>query len=282
MAIAFDSSSSGIGGSASITVSHTCSGSDRVLFVVWRTTGDATPNVSSASYAGEAMTLVDVQGANNDLNNAVYLYYILNPATGTNDISVTMQSTATIGSLAAASYTGVGSIGATNKTYGTTSGNYTNTVTTTKDNSWLVMGAYAVQSAGTGTTSRANNNDVHIFDSNGAKSPTGSYSLVAVESYGNDVGTILAEMKLPALNYSITPTVFAFNTSWKTVILHIGKYLLASLGQFTQTLNTVVVSVTRLWTKATKNSTTLTGTSKSTTSWTEESKNTSTFTNETK
>lgn len=180
MAISYDAFSSGGGaGAGPKTFSHTCTGSNLGLFVgiMIQDTGDA---VSDVTYNG--VTMNSVRNGNRS-----YLYYLQNPATGTNTVSVTYANSSGNGvSCVSQSYTGAGAVGATNS-QSTTSGTQTLAVTTTVDNSWLVGftgdfedgGAF---SAGTATTLRGSTNvggstDISGVDSNGAKTPTGSYSL---------------------------------------------------------------------------------------------------------
>lgn len=182
MAIAFDSASSGeIASSTTLTVAHTCTGSDRVLFVAVFDAGF----VSGVTYNGVALTLGKSQtiwygGA------TAKIYYLINPSSGTNNI-VLSRPTAGGMRLAAASYTGAGnSIDAT--TGNTNSGpggvsSLTTIITTGVDNAWAIMCGISdnggTLNGGTGATKRASpaNGIVGIFDSNGAISPAGNHSM---------------------------------------------------------------------------------------------------------
>lgn len=89
MAVAFDAAADGAADSgSSVSYSHTCSGSDRLLIVgvAWR----GTQTVSSVTYNGVAMTQVAAHAAGGN-NTRVKQYYLINPASGANTVSVTMS-----------------------------------------------------------------------------------------------------------------------------------------------------------------------------------------------
>jgi len=97
MAIAFDATTDGGNTTAtSLTYSHTCTGSNRILFVsVIGAIGS--DNVTGATYAGAAMTLVDKQAS----ARSTYLFYLIAPATGANNVVVSAGSSSFIWSAAA-------------------------------------------------------------------------------------------------------------------------------------------------------------------------------------
>lgn len=179
MAIAYDTTSNATGTSG-ITWSHTCSGSNRILFVALGVTSGVSHTVT---YAGVSMTQVL-----NPTVGAVGFYYLINPASGANNIVVTgsggtMQACAT-------SYNGVAQSGNPEaSTLGDTGGGantITNGTTTVTDNAWVVglAGQFtgsAVISAGTGSTQRVSINGggvpVALYDNGGPKTPAGSVSM---------------------------------------------------------------------------------------------------------
>lgn len=87
MAIAYDTVSSVSGsGAGPFTLAHTCSGSDRVLCVAIMIYDDlGVP--SSVTYNGVAMTSI---GSSSNGQFTVYQYYLIAPATGSNNISVSV------------------------------------------------------------------------------------------------------------------------------------------------------------------------------------------------
>lgn len=87
--ISFDASTSwGYNASTgSRSFSHTCSGTNRILFFGWYTQNDT---LTWVTYAGVPMTFAwKVQVS---WGQWVYVYYLINPATGSNSISVTAPS----------------------------------------------------------------------------------------------------------------------------------------------------------------------------------------------
>ena len=87
MAIAYDTVSKGNidGNSGSLTISHTCSGSDRLL-VVATAIYDSTPStVSGITYNGVALTKINHR---TQTNSRAEMWYLLAPDTGTNNVVV--------------------------------------------------------------------------------------------------------------------------------------------------------------------------------------------------
>lgn len=185
-AIAFDASASEAGLAANDkTLAITTSGSNRLLVVLIQSSNSGGSNdITLAQYAGVNMTLISFIS---DLDNAdVWVYYILNPAIGANDIHFT-SSTADLRRITATSYNGVSQVGFPDAT-GTGSPknqiagtSLQGSITTVADNSWLWMGGCvgsAAVTAGTNTTLRTNSTgDYTTSDSNGAQTPAGAYSL---------------------------------------------------------------------------------------------------------
>lgn len=189
MAIAYDSSANGGSTStSSLTFSHTCTGSNLVLTVFIKIFN--TSNVlTGVTYNGVAMTAASSgQDAGSRWS---YVYTLINPATGANNVNITTSSATYVGGTSQ-SYTGCRQtsqpdvVGTPLNTASTT---VDTTLTTITDNSWLI-GSYngaRAYTAGSGTTSRQFNgspDQLYSFDSGGAKTPTGSYSLLGTQSSG--------------------------------------------------------------------------------------------------
>lgn len=192
MAIAFVASADGgnNGGSTnSLTFSYTCgSGSNRLLIVV--ITGDyaAHDDITGVTYNSVAMTLAVKKIASGSTTRNVYIYYLLNPASGSH--SVAISSTANHYLLAgAADYTGVLQSGqpdatATNDSVSNAT-TLTTSITTVADNAWPILAESGYQNntaptAGSGSTRRtfdATFGTWGIFDSNSAVHPAGAYSM---------------------------------------------------------------------------------------------------------
>lgn len=186
-----------VGPASSLTYSATVgSGADRILFVgCWGDT--ATDVITGATYAGQAMTLIDKQAPSGD--RWTYLFYIVAPASGANNIIISASSSIFIGS-SWASYTGAVQTGiphASSKNVGAVpTSTITTTLTTTKSGVWLVLYSKAGATdpiASTGATERStggNGND-SMFDSNGAVS-IGSNSMILTASAAAGIETVMA------------------------------------------------------------------------------------------
>lgn len=199
MAIAFDAASNGGSNSVTeLTVSHTCTGDNRILFVGIQTSG-GTDNVSGVTYATVAMTRINTIATGGIGNNRSFLYYLIAPATGANNIVVTATASVNI-RIANGSYTGARQSGVPDAS-GTANAaspatSVSKSITTVADNSWTVshgVDAAATLSAGTGTTQRAVFSTASsIFgDSNGAITPAGAYSM-AWNHTAEDIGMTMA------------------------------------------------------------------------------------------
>ena len=182
MALAFDAAVDG--GSTtgtSRTFSHTCSGSNRLLIVGVRggTTADGDV-ITGVTYNGVSMTKIF---GNEPLGNRwTYLYYLINPASGANNVVISASASINI-SGAASSYTGAYQSSQpdayTNNSSATSP--LTTTNTTLIDNCWnvLVVVSNTGQAASTGSTQRTIDGagTFGLYDTNGAKTPAGSVSM---------------------------------------------------------------------------------------------------------
>lgn len=153
MAIAFDAGSSGNTGSgSSLTVAHTCTGSNRILWVMGFTTGNDT--VTGITYNAVAMTQAVKKTTAS--SQTVYLYYLVAPATGANNIVLSDSGTNNLTivgmSFTGASQTGVPDATSSNNNTGTTA---SVSLTTIADNCMVVAGYRfntGTKTAGAGTT----------------------------------------------------------------------------------------------------------------------------------
>ena len=199
MAIAFDASS-GVwaGGVTSQTVSHTCTGSDRCLVV--NVVVDGTDTCTGVTYNGVAMTQTGKVLAGS--YRYIYVYTLLAPATGANNIVASISSSGFL-EVNAASYTGVAQTGQPEATV-TNSGSsgastLTTTVTTLTDNAWAVMsvlGTAGALAAGAGTTKRASSLVGGVFDSGAAITPAGAAPLIFT----------MASAEMGAISVSLAPS----------------------------------------------------------------------------
>lgn len=169
------------------TFSHTCSGANRILFVSGRNYCSSTASdvVTGVTYNGVAMTRLTayalyVAGATADWD---YVYYIIAPATGANNIVVSCSATSNA-YFRGHSYTGVKQTGfpdASASAYSGTGTSITSTLTTIADNCWLVGlhdNEQNIQTAGANTTIRnITNSGIISVDTNSAQTPAGSKSM---------------------------------------------------------------------------------------------------------
>lgn len=139
MAIALDTTSTGTNTSGSpLTWSHTCTGRDLALIVA-ACNGAATATITAASYGGYPMT--QITSGVTSTNDKITLWFLLSPPTGSNTVSVTFGGTAPNCNGAAISYTGVRQVlqpDASNSATAQLSANPSISVTTVKDNCWVV------------------------------------------------------------------------------------------------------------------------------------------------
>ncbi len=192
MAIAFDNATNGgtqIGGD--LTFSHTCSGSDRILYVVVfgpLYTNDATGHqISGVIYGSDLMTEItrgiEDNGANPTVNRWCYLYQLVAPASGSNTVQVVSAADAT--GAVASSYTGAAQssqpdgAGPTNSFGASTSA--TSVVNVSGSGEWVVSAVKENQGwtvTPTNGIERAASaaNGLHLVDSNGSVS-SGTYTI---------------------------------------------------------------------------------------------------------
>jgi hypothetical protein len=189
-AVAFDAVGAGDTGFVEdeLSWSHTCSGADRILFVAVGVSPDT--GVTGITYGAQSMTFVFGQG--NDVVLRSFLYVLVAPNTGEHTITVSLNAEPSFSFGRSASYTGAAQADQPDNENGseaTTVSSDSVGVTTVADNCWLVMSGALTEGgsglqAGTGTTMRQGGahpeaaSEMHgIFDSDGAKSPAGLYSL---------------------------------------------------------------------------------------------------------
>ena len=189
--------------------SHTCSGSNRILFVFVNGENDGSDNVTGVTYNSVGMTQIG-KVRMSDNSRYIYLYYLIAPATGTNTVSITRSAGTAYG--VSTSYTGAKQSGVPDAsvTYAATGTSLTGTVTTIATSCWLVGCVYfnssggGTMSGGTGTTIRVNPGAGYpegMGDSNASIQPAGSASLI-FNITGASVGgaVIVASFEPASLN----------------------------------------------------------------------------------
>ena len=201
-AIAFDATSTATTNAAGnpITVTHTVTGSDTILFQgIW---ANNSVDVVNSSYAGVLSTrLGSVAGS---AGSRLWLYYQLNPATGANTASTSFSGTVSSARLHNASYTGAAQVvPEATSTSNTTGLTLTVSATSTSDNAWMfevIENAQAnVCSASTNTRiiiwngPGSGSEDTCAADSGAALTPAGQRDFAVTRAAGsNFFGGLLA------------------------------------------------------------------------------------------
>lgn len=208
---------------------HTVSGSDRILFVY--VTSNLNDQVAGVTYNGINLTQLVKQGRTVDNGTWSYIYYLLNPTTGTHSITVNLSSADSSLMAAAISYTGVVQ-SAPESSLGTSSQSTTASmnVTTLTDSDWLTGMFYNNSgsniSAGTNTTFRGGASNTAISaDTNGALNPAGLYSLNA-----NGTNIWIGVMAVISPSAAITGSGMINRVAKFTAATNIGNSLLSDDG----------------------------------------------------
>lgn len=216
MAITFggqvDNTSFGSGSSQ--TTAFAISGTDTILWVgVLAQKGSNTDYVTGVTYNGVSMTQLG-QVANN-ANVRIYLYYLINPASGTNNIIVSCSASMDYIETIATYYNGANQTGVPDASVSTgpnTSTSITTTLTTIADNCWLV-GMYRNEfgnfTAGSNTTIRNSTSSQVMADSNSAQTPAGSKSMTLTFGGSVSVSGIMASFA-PSIASVLGKNTFAF------------------------------------------------------------------------
>ena len=219
----------------SLTTSFTTAGNNRILFVSgWGNVN--VDNWTGVTYGGVAMTLVD-KGLADSSSRYNYLYVLVNPPTGANNVVISASDSGGI-QAAATYYTGAEQVAQPNvyAKQTATSNSSTQSITTTKDNCWTIMvisNQGHVVTAGTGDTKRlqvATGGHI-VLDSNSAKTPPGAVSFTWTQTssvyyhqimcsfspakikYKNN-GTVTGALPVPSQNPAIPASLaYKFNGS---------------------------------------------------------------------
>ncbi len=216
-AIAFDTfaSSATLGNDTGKTWSHTCTGSNTLMWVSnWE---NLTATTTSVTYAAAAFIQVD-NLSETGMGN-ISMWYKVSPATGTNNV-VTVGNPGVNNGGVSASYSGcLGTDIATNtytKTGSTSTSDLVGTVTTTATNSWTIMASGSSGNQGAGANTHLvsygagnTNAQVAIYDSNGALA-TGSHSLEMLNSGGAAPAAIIVDFFAPTASPQVNSNFLFF------------------------------------------------------------------------
>lgn len=235
--IAFDAFSTGNAASSPVTVSHTCTGSNRILFVavMIQNAGNG-DTLTGVTYNGVAMNFGIKILHPTVIGRCEYIYYLQNPASGTHNIVATASAVSSIMLLNNASYTGAKQTGTpTFTSYGPTiSTSETLSFTTTTNFSWLFAffnpiqygGAVTAQSGTTLRTQSALTNGC-IGDSGTSIYPAGTSSLgVTYDSSIDWTGlTAIIEPATGSTQYIVTLDNAIPNTVATTAVARFQKWI---------------------------------------------------------
>lgn len=194
MPIALDAITTGAADTASF--SHTCTGSNRILFVATTTTG---ADITGVTYNSVALTQIGT--SKSDGTRTIQLWYLIAPATGANTVALTGATSLYSGT--AISYTGARQSEQPDASTGTAGGasvTRTETVTVVTANSWgllVTRNDVGTATAGTGSTARSNSAlAMDVFDSNGGLA-AGSRSMSCTRAEGPNWASIMISFKPP-------------------------------------------------------------------------------------
>jgi hypothetical protein len=208
-----DLSSNG-GTTNSLSTAYTVgSGGNRLLAVclVGDTPGGGHDDITSVTQTGGCTLSLAVKSVAGTQNRFAYLYWCVNPASGSHNINI--NATGTHFLLAgAADYAGVNQSGQPDSTASQVSGSsvtsLTTSITTASDKSWAVLCHESANTsgiaAGSGAflrTSDAAHNTWGLFDSNSAITPAGSYSMTTTQS----TPSVIVQLLAPFSQAPLTP-----------------------------------------------------------------------------
>lgn len=140
MAIAYDTKNNATtgGGASSLTYAHTCTGSDLILFV-YTVNHSHLGTMTGVTYNGVSMTLIASNNAGS--NKGQRLWYLVNPATGTNNVVASKDDSSGWIDSISVSYTGASQTGQPDAYVvpaEETTTSYSKSITTVADNCWIV------------------------------------------------------------------------------------------------------------------------------------------------
>lgn len=246
---------------SSISWSHTLGiNSDLLTVGIYESvSGGAPAPITSVMYGTQSMTLA--VSANN-----TFIYYLVNPASGTNTITVTLSGTASEFVVVAQDYTGVDTVNPIDATtfQSTDVSPLTLTVTTTKDKDW----AFMFVRDGSGTENPGTNSTV-IFQSNannppnlgagaydnqafGAITPAGSFSMTVTNGSGSPSmhGIMIVFSPLPnpsPTTTNIAPTSAMAGSAGLTLTVNGTNFISSSVVRFNGSdKSTTFISSTQL------------------------------------
>lgn len=184
MALAIDAISSVHGTGSSLTFAHTCSGSNRLL-VVWVSYFDSADAPTGATYNGVAMTAIPSSTAANG-NYKIAGFYLIAPATGTNNIVVSFSGAMSDMGAGAVSFTDADQTTPLGTAVTATGTNTTPSVTVTTSAGEIVVDGLVIVHGGTLTVDGSQIQRWNSIASNGFQKYAGSTETAAGASTSMD------------------------------------------------------------------------------------------------
>lgn len=237
MALAFDSANSGstVAQATSLTFSHTCSGSSRILIVGVVAEGAHT-GITGVTYNGVALTK---QTGVNQGSYSASLWYLVAPATGSNNVVVSVGTNKYLraGSISLTGAAQSSPIDGSNTASGVTS-TPSVSVTTSVANSWVidvVESETQTTAVGGGQTSRFHTAS-GIVDCSGSTEPTTSAGAVTMSwtMGGADfwASAAMGIKESTSTAYTITAEQVSFALSGVASAFRYARRMVAALGTF--------------------------------------------------
>lgn len=203
MAIAYVNSgtqSSSGNPSSPVAFAYSVNASTKTLVLGIQTNNNTTAGdqVTGVTYNGVSM--VKEKDVLFDAYGHLYIYVLHNPATGSNNFSISFNNAGDVGfnfGFVMGEYSGTSSASPpdSSATGSASASSLTTTTTTVADNAWLVeIGAALVATtAGSSTTKRQQigPGGPSLFDSNADKTPAGSHSLIFTRSGSGNLKAVL-------------------------------------------------------------------------------------------
>lgn len=226
-AIALDATSTGTSTSTSpVTISHTITGSNTILITSGESFSLGSTTISTPTYNSVSENLLDTTKTVGT-NGLVGLWYLLNPTTGANTVSMAFGGSTPFGCIGSVSWSGVSQTGQPDAVQGATgtSNNPSTTITTVADNSWVagVLGYFSVSTATAGLTSRSayvtrTSTKANLEDTNGPKTPAGNQTVNWTITSPGTWGITAASFAPAGAGGSVIKTFFGLaNASTKTI-----------------------------------------------------------------
>jgi len=201
MSIALDTAGGNYGrGSNATSQSFSFNNVAGTTLVVGFCTGVLTDVITNVTYNGVAMT----KAVQSSVAEFGYLYTLANPATGTNNVTITASAGVSFLDVGVASYTGIDLSSPVDNTYVqayTNTSPITQTIVSVADNCWMFVfsGGQRDSTASTNSTRRSGNvaGGGHLYDSNAPITPAGSFSMSQIIT-PNSFATAVAMTLKPA------------------------------------------------------------------------------------